>query len=104
MLNGTLFVRLTGIKCLMFQEAMECGCGEARCRRLAEWQDTDLRQNIFDTLPARLKNAARIDWCRAVGGDARDGTGLITASPASIIVSLRRPTVPRSWFRSPPPT
>jgi transposase len=65
-LTGILFVLKTGIPWEDVPQAMGCGCGMTCWRRLRDWQEAGVWQDIFHILLNRLQEADRIDWSRAV--------------------------------------
>lgn len=88
-LTGILFVLLTGIQWEMLPKEMGCGCGMTCWRRLAEWQEAGVWQQVHEILLARLNNAEQLDWSRAVvdsssiravGGAPRPAPTLPTAA------------------------
>jgi transposase len=65
-LTGILFVLQTGIPWEYLPQEMGCGSGMACWRRLHEWQQAGVWQRLHELLLARLNEADRIDWSRAV--------------------------------------
>jgi len=65
-LTGILFVLKTGIPWEDLPQEMGCGCGMTCWRRLRDWQEAGVWQDILHTLLNRLQEADRIDWSRAV--------------------------------------
>jgi transposase len=64
--DGILFVLQTGIPWEYLPQEMGCGSGMTCCRRLREWQEAGVWQRLHELLLARLSEADRIDWSRAV--------------------------------------
>jgi transposase len=65
-LSGILFVLKTGIPWEMLpQEKMGCGCGMSCWRRLEEWHEAGVWEQLHKTLLDRLGKADEIDWERA---------------------------------------
>lgn len=65
-LTGILFVLQTGIPWEHLPQEMGCGSGMTCWRRLKEWNDGGVWQQLHEVLLARLHQAERIDWSRAV--------------------------------------
>jgi transposase len=65
-LTGILFVLQTGIPWEHLPQEMGCGSGMTCWRRLKEWNDQGVWQALHEVLLARLHQAERIDWSRAV--------------------------------------
>ena len=65
-LTGVLFVLKSGIPWEMLPKEMECGSGMTCWRRLRDWQDAGVWQNLHELLLAKLREADQIDWSRAV--------------------------------------
>jgi transposase len=65
-LSGILFVLKTGIGWEHLPQEMGCGSGMTCWRRLHEWQQAGVWQRLHEVLLARLREAERIDWSRAV--------------------------------------
>ena len=65
-LTGILFVLKSGIPGEMLPKEMECGSGMTCWRRLRDWQEAGVWQNLHELLLARLREADQIDWSRAV--------------------------------------
>ena len=66
MLTGILFVLQTGIPWEYLPQEMGCGSGMTCWRRLTEWQEQGVWQRLHEVLLAKLDEADRIDWSRAV--------------------------------------
>jgi transposase len=65
-LTGILFVLQTGIPWEHLPQEMGCGSGMTCWRRLKEWQDAGVWKRLHEVLLAKLHQAERIDWTRAV--------------------------------------
>lgn len=82
-LTGILFVLKSGIPWEMLPQEMGCGSGMTCWRRLRDWQEAGVWQKLHEVLLAKLHEADRIDWSRAVvdsasiravGGGKKNGT------------------------------
>src|SRR5215210_194738 len=91
-LTGILFVLQTGIQWEYLPQEMGCGSGMTCWRRLKEWQEQGVWQRLHEVLLAKLHEAGRIDWSRAVidsshiravGGANRRDQALSTAPEAA---------------------
>jgi len=65
-LTGILFVLQTGIPWEYLPQEMGCGSGMTCWRRLQEWQQAGVWGRLHELLLAKLHEADRIDWSRAV--------------------------------------
>jgi transposase len=65
-LSGILFVLKTGIGWEHLPQEMGCGSGMTCWRRLHEWQRAGVWQRLHELLLAKLQEAERIDWSRAL--------------------------------------
>jgi len=65
-LTGILFVLRTGIPWEHLPQEMGCGSGMSCWRRLRDWQQAGVWEKIHRVLLAKLRQADRIDWSRAV--------------------------------------
>jgi len=65
-LTGILFVLQSGIPWEYLPQEMGCGSGMTCWRRLKEWQEQRVWRQLHELLLARLHEADRIDWSRAV--------------------------------------
>ena len=65
-LTGILFVLKTGIPWQSLPLELGCGSGMTCWRRLREWQEAGVWQRLHELLLAKLQEAERIDWSRAV--------------------------------------
>jgi transposase len=64
-LTGILFVLKTGIPWEDLPQEMGCGSGVTCWRRLREWQEQGVWQQLHEVLLAKLNAAGGIDWRRA---------------------------------------
>ncbi len=65
-LTGILFVLKSGIPWEMLPQEMGCGSGMTCWRRLRDWQEVGVWQNLQEMFLAKLREADQIDWSRAV--------------------------------------
>jgi len=65
-LTGILFVLKTGIPWEDLPQEMGCGCGMTCWRRLRDWQEAGVWEDIHQVLLNRLREVDKIDWSRAV--------------------------------------
>ena len=70
-LTGILFVLKTGIAWELLPRELGCGSGMTCWRRLHEWQQAGVWQQLHELLLARLREADRIDWSRVVVDSAQ---------------------------------
>ena len=102
-LTGIMFVLKTGIPWEDLPQEMGCGCGMTCWRRLRDWQEAGVWQDIHHVLLNRLREVDQIDWSRAVvvrasvravfGGDRRDQTLRIGGKKARSTTSSPMRTV-----------
>ena len=64
-LTGIVFVLKTGIQWEYLPQEMGCGSGMTCWRRLRDWQEAGVWEELHRTLLDRLGEANRIDWSRA---------------------------------------
>ncbi len=64
-LTGIVFVLKSGIPWEMLPEEMGCGSGSTCWRRLREWQEAGVWEQLHRVLLDRLGEANEIDWERA---------------------------------------
>ena len=64
-LAGIVFVLKSGIPWEMLPKEMGCGSGSTCWRRLRDWQEADVWEELHRVLLDRLGEADRIDWERA---------------------------------------
>ncbi len=60
-LTGILFVLKSGIPWEMLPQEMGCGSGMTCWRRLRDWQEAGVWQNLHELLLAKLREADQID-------------------------------------------
>jgi transposase len=65
-LTGILFVLKSGIPWEMLPQEMGCGSGMSCWRYLQKWQEEGVWQKVHEALLAKLREADKIDWSRAV--------------------------------------
>ncbi len=65
-LAGILFVLKTGIPWEDVPQEMGCGCGMTCWRRLHEWKEAGVWDKIHEILLAKLREANKINFTRAV--------------------------------------
>lgn len=65
-LTGILFVLRTGIPWEYLPQELGCGCGMTCWRRLRDWNEAGVWQQMHEILLARLHQSDRIDWSRAI--------------------------------------
>lgn len=107
-LTGILFVLKTGIPWEDLPQEMGCGCGMTCWRRLRDWQEAGVWQDIHHVLLNRLREVDKIDWSRAVvdsasvravfGGRKPAQTPRIAAKTARSTTSSRTHKAFRSLF------
>jgi transposase len=81
-LTGILFVLKTGIPWEHLPQELGCGSGMTCWRRLKEWQEAGVWQRLHELLLAKLRQADRIDWSRAVVDSAQIPAVLGAPRPA----------------------
>ena len=64
-LTGILFVLKTGIPWEMLPQELGCGSGMTCWRRLRDWQDAGVWEQLHRVLLERLSTGEQIDWSRA---------------------------------------
>jgi transposase len=64
-LTGIVFVLRSGIPWEMLPKEMGCGSGSTCWRRLRDWQEAGVWEELHRVLLGRLGEADRIDWERA---------------------------------------
>jgi transposase len=64
-LSGILFVLRSGIPWEMLPRQMGCGCGMTCWRRLRDWHQAGVWEQIHRILLEKLQTAHQIDWSRA---------------------------------------
>ena len=64
-LTGILFVLKSGIPWEMLPQEMGCGSGMTCWRRLRDWHEAGVWQQLHQLLLSRLEQAGQLDWSRA---------------------------------------
>lgn len=64
-LTGIIFVLKTGLPWEMLPPEMGCGSGITCWRRLRDWQEAGVWENLHQLLLDKLGDAGKIDWTRA---------------------------------------
>jgi transposase len=64
-LTGILFVLKTGIPWEYLPQEMGCGSGMTCWRRLRDWQQAGVWDQLHRVLLDRLRGAGQLDWSRA---------------------------------------
>jgi transposase len=64
-LTGIIFVLKSGIPWEMLPKEMDCGSGSTHWRRLRDWQQAGVWEELHRVLLDRLGEADRVDWERA---------------------------------------
>ncbi|MCH9040479.1 MAG: transposase, partial [Chloroflexi bacterium] len=93
---GILFVLKTGIPWTDLPQEMGCGSGMTCWRRLRDWKEAGVWDDLHRLLLERLHKANRIDWSRAIvdsaslravwGGTSQDLTQPIGVERAANIM------------------
>lgn len=65
-LTGILYVLKTGIPWSYLPQEMNCGSGVSCWRRLREWHEAGVWQQLHEVLLAELRGQGKIDWERAL--------------------------------------
>src|SRR3989304_5970800 len=65
-LTGILFVLKTGMPWEDLPQEMGCGSGMTCWRRLRDWQEAGVWEDIHRVLLELLQGAGQIDWSRAI--------------------------------------
>jgi transposase len=98
-LTGILFVLKTGIPWEDLPNEMGCGCGMTCWNHLWEWQQAGVWQRVHELFLAKLREADKIDWSRAivdsasvraVFGGAKPGRTLQTEPKRAVSTTLSR--------------
>lgn len=84
--TGILFVLKSGIPWEALPREMGCGSGMTCWRRLYEWQKAGVWQQVAALLIAKLPDADKIDWARALVGRStmQSSPELVHATPSQI--------------------
>ena len=93
-LTGILFVLKTGTPWELLPQELGCGAGMTCWRRLHEWQEQGVWQRLHEVLLAKLREAERIDWSRAV----------VDSAHLPAVLGARKPVPARSTGASPAPS
>ncbi len=64
-LTGILFVLKSGIPWEMLPQEMGCGSGMSCWRRLRDWHEAGVWQQLHQLLLSRLERSGQLDWSRA---------------------------------------
>jgi transposase len=65
-LTGILFVLQTGLRWDLLPREMGCGSGMSCWRRLRDWQEAGVWEQLHEVLLGRLRATDRIDWSRVI--------------------------------------
>lgn len=87
-LTGILFVLKSGIQWELLPQEMSCGSGMTCWRRLRDWQEAGVWEQVHKLLLDKLNQAGEIDWSRA----ALDSTSIRAkkgAKPSARIQQIR---------------
>ena len=100
-LAGILFVLKTGIGWEDLPQEMGCGSGMTCWRRLRDWQEEGIWNQLHQVLLVKLRRAEQIDWSRAVVDSAsvRAVFGGRKPDPTPRIAGKRAPSTTRSRMR-----
>ncbi len=90
-LTGILFVLKTGIGWEDLPQEMDCGSGMTCWRRLRDWQEAGVWQQLHEVLLARLHRAKHLDWTLAVVDN--DPVWALAEGQSGAMVALDPPTV-----------
>jgi transposase len=93
-LTGILFVLKTGIPWEHLPQELGCGSGMTCWRRLHEWQQAGVWQRLHELLLAKLREADRIDWSRAV----------VDSAQVPAVLGAPKPDLARSTGAKPAPS
>lgn len=64
-LTGILFVLKSGVPWEMLPQEMGCGSGMSCWRRLRDWHEAGVWQQLHQVLLSRLQQGGQLDWSRA---------------------------------------
>jgi len=90
-LTGILFVLRTGIPWELLPQEMGCGSGMTCWRRLYEWQKAGVWQEVHKILSAKLPEAEKIDWPRAIVKRVSERVAQKKSSPLSFFSEEDQP-------------
>ena len=113
-LNGIIYVLLTGIAWKHLPQELECGSGTTCWRRMQAWKKANVWSRMHRIILARLRASGKLNlyWAivdstsvRAVkGGDSRDRIPRIVGKEAANTIFWLTPVGFRSWLGSQEPT
>ena len=89
-LTGILFVLKTGIPWSFLPQEMGCGTGVSCWRRLKEWQEAGVWNDLHATLLSQLAEADRLDWSRVSVDSASVPAPLVAKKGKAKQSGLRR--------------
>jgi transposase len=98
--TGIIFVLKSGIPWEALPREMGCGSGMTCWRRLYEWQKAGVWQLVHELLVAKLPEAEKINWSRALVGRASVSTPVMpqleaaALTPAEELQPLPLPDIP----------
>lgn len=107
-LTGILFVLRTGIPWEDLPKEMGCGCGMTCWRRLRDWQEAGVWDDIHQVLLNKLHQADKLDWSnvcvdsssvRAVFGGTRSAQTLRIAAKVERSTTSSSTDTARRWPR-----
>jgi transposase len=98
-LCGILFVLYTGIQWEFLPQELGFGSGMTCWRRLAEWQEAGVWQQLHETLLAELRAADKLDWSKAVVDSSH--LRAMKGGPKRVRVRSTAPRPARSTMSSP---
>ncbi len=85
-LTGVIFVLKSGIPWEMLPQELGCGSGVTCWRRLRDWQEAGVWEQLHRALLDRLGDADQLDWSRA----SLDSASIPAKRGASVSVRTRR--------------
>lgn len=113
-LNGIIYVLLTGIAWKHLPRELECGSGTTCWRRVQTWQKANVWSRMHRIILARLRASGKLNLYRAIvdstsvralkGGDSRGQTPRIAGKEAANTIFWSTPVGFRSWLGSREPT
>jgi transposase len=108
-LDGILYVLATGIAWEHLPKELGCGSGMTCWRRLRDWNDAGVWDQLHQRLLVRLRQADQLDWSRAAidaahlralkGGRRRAQARSTAHAPAASTTSSATPAGSRSRSR-----
>ena len=109
-LNGIIYVLLTGIAWKHLPMELNCGSGTTCWRRLNAWQKANVWSRMHRIILKRLRTSGKLNLYRAIvdstsvravkGGDSRDRTPRIVGKEAANTIFWLTPVGFRSWLGS----